>query len=51
MYMCRVDSDEKSEEERWEKETTSLVYPYKSAAGPTALIATLQNETSLDLLY
>jgi hypothetical protein len=49
-----VDSDEeseqKSDEERWEKkEATSFVYQYRSAAGPTAPVSTLQNETALDL--
>lgn len=45
-----VDSGEESDEDRWQKkEATSFVYPYRSAAGPTAPVSTLQNETALDL--
>ena len=43
-------SGDESEEERWEKkEASSLVYPYRCAGGPTTPIATLQNDTPLDV--
>ena len=44
------EGEEESVEERWEKkESTSFVYPCRSAAGPTTPLATLQDETALDL--